>query len=95
MKCPARDVQWEGKNITVYVRYPSQTNEMPKLIACYRQELQGSPEEFGTRYMLAACLYSVGQIQEAKTEWAWVAQHGGEEWTHTVNEAMQALSQRL
>ncbi len=65
---------------------------LPNLIAQHRQVLSARPDELGTRYMLAACLYGDGQRDKARLEWQQVAASEDADWAALAQEALERLS---
>ena len=89
MKRLTQNIYWDGETKTLYVRRRSQG--VPELIEEYRRTLERTPEDCGTRFMLAGCLYGIGRTEEAKAEWEAVKQLGGEEWAQIIAETLNAL----
>jgi hypothetical protein len=84
-------VQWDRHRRTLYVRRRPVPKDLPQYIKDYCRTLIASPDDLGTRFLLANCLYATGQRAEAEGEWDIVAGSGDAEWTATVAELRQEL----
>lgn len=62
MRRLTQNTHWDGENKTLYVQRRASVRNLPKLIEQYRQALELTPDDAGTRFMLAGCLYAVGQV---------------------------------
>ncbi len=68
--------------------------DLPQRIAEHLKTLTSAPNDAGTRFMLANCLYASGQRQEAEAEWERVAQSGDVEWADMVAQARETLARK-
>lgn len=93
MRRLTRNIHWDGENKTLYVQRRASAPDFPKFIEQHRQALELNPEDVGTRYMLASCLYGVGQVAEARVEWERVREAGGAEWAQMVTDTLANLPQ--
>ena len=66
----------------------------PTLIAQHRRALAARPDDFGSRYLLAGCLYGDGQVEQALVEWEQVGAAGDTGWAALAQETLQSLRLR-